>query len=253
MPAIVILNLFFSKYSLYTNTKSKMPGTPWYRYVAHRLGRRTKIYRGTKRRLNRPARKVDILRAINKSKETHYLQTARTTVTTTLASTANVFSLLNGVAQGDTDSDRTGSRIQAKSLDIKCTMYNGTAGGQTNFRVIVLRQKNPRGVAPTSADLFVDSPAFPNTQFDMLATDFSSRFEILSDRMLYWLPNYAAQIPVLEYDQHIKLDDAISDYSLGTGSTITAIDKNAYYICFISDSTISSTVSMSYTFSFKDM
>jgi hypothetical protein len=164
-----------------------------------------------------------------KAQDLHSLQTI---ANASAVSTTAVFTLLNGIAQGDD----IGSR---ESNDVLMTSVSGIiqlqcADATNVFRTLIVWDKQPNGLTPTQADLIQGSnTADVSEPLKAQRKDFYKRFKILYDKVNSL--NLVSQVnKVLRF--RIPLHRQ-SKYS-GGGSTIASIATGALWLVQISDSTI---------------
>jgi len=129
-------------------------------------------------------RKAYIKGAIRPVKEYNFVNTLSTVVPGTVntfvgASTAI---LLNGIAEGDDNTERNGRKVNIVSVDCKI-LHNGAAVSQpTTVRTVLIWDNNSQGVAPLTGDIFTNlSSNWLNAPFNV---DNENRFTILYDRRI---------------------------------------------------------------------
>lgn len=222
-------------------------------WIQRRLGFRTKRYGGKKRFAKRTqglATKDYVKKQMSRNNEMHHIIT-NTTLTSTLASASYYSTLLNGLVQGDTDNNRTSDRVKFHNFSGKLS-FHVPAGVQGNYRITIVRYKQPRGTSATLADIFSASPSVFH-QYNDNNIDFNTRYDIIRDFTVEVQTAYASQTMSKLVDISFNANELISDYSLSNIGSIADIDKNAYFLMLQSDISTNTTVNISSTFNFKDM
>lgn len=154
------------------------------------------------------------------------------------AITTGSVTLLNGVAQGDDFTNRTGRKITMKSLYIRGVVKNfDTTSGPTLGRMLIVYDKQANAAAPTVADILKEATS--TSQFNLNNRD---RFSIIMDKQ--WAvgcidttatQSFAAGPICHEYKLYKKLNlDTIFN---GTGATIASIATGSIYMVIIGDVT----------------
>lgn len=135
--------------------------------------------------------------------------------------------LLNGLTQGTGDAMRVGNEVTALYLNSKFTI---TFPDSTNrARLMVFWDKQPNGAVPTTADLLTYT-ANPVDSF--LNPDSKARFHVLKDVACSGGTNGT---PTRTFNWKINLRKKNVLFK-GTTDTIGAIQTNALYFLFMSDS-----------------
>lgn len=149
-----------------------------------------------------------------------------TDTTLTLGSNQSFLFYLTGIAQGDTNSNRTGNSVLLKSIYLRGTMVINNAVS-ANTRVTLLLIKDKQQVSDTSpaiTDMLVSSTD-PNT-LNALGT--LGRFQTLW-RKSYTLYPVSGGRPAITIDKYFKLQDHVRF----NGTASTDIQKNGYYLVAI--------------------
>lgn len=156
-----------------------------------------------------------------KYKDTSIAQTVTTTPS---------YILLNGLAEGDTESSRDGDRTRFKSIQIRGQAIQGasaTAAQVVHLALVI--DKQPNGGAPTTNGIFdtdADVYSFRNVSY-------SKRFVVLRD----WLINLddvnREQVTINFY----KRLNMITMFN-GTAGDITGINSNSLYLFMVSDTAV---------------
>lgn len=229
-------------------------------FLLRRLGYRTKRYGGSKYSANKGDRKLvtkkQVKTMINRTIETKFLYSAYTSLSSDIRSTTPYYGLINGVVQGNTDNTRTGDRVRYGLLDMHVNIAKtGNNNTGTQFRVMLLRLKNPRGATPASSTIQLATNR-PMEIMDDVNYDWNSRWAIEYDSGVLVYPMTQMSSQYQQYVIHIKKNlDLVTDYSLGNAGTIADIEKNALYLYITTDSGTVSEFAALYTFKleFKDM
>lgn len=149
-----------------------------------------------------------------------------TSIDTTVGTTA-AYTLLNGLAQGDSESSRDGEKVRFKSLQVRGQLKQGasaTAAQTVHFYLVIDKQTN--GLAPDSGSIFeTDSDVF-----SLRNTTYMKRYVVLRD----WLVNLD---DVGREQQTIKFYTKMNmpTMYIGTGSTVGNITTNSLYLVAVSD------------------
>lgn len=151
-----------------------------YHYYFFRMKRSRsapKNYRVTKRPKQSIALKKAILRTKTDEVKNIDVATANTIV---FASSLPVVTLINGVDEGNTSTTRIGRKIIITSLAWRwCGFLAPTTTGASGLRLLIVRDAQSNGAAPTATDILstggIDSP---------MNLDNSKRFKILTDHVI---------------------------------------------------------------------
>ncbi len=145
------------------------------------------------------------------------------------------FTLLNGIPQGDSATDRDGHSVKITSIDIQLYATIHASASTTFVRVALVLDRMPDQAAPGATDVFNvnNVNSFPNV-------DNSPRFEIIWDKQLglnsLWKTFH---FPGLSYSSDLELH---THYN-GSGSGVTAITQNSLWlVTFSSEATNTPTV-----------
>lgn len=226
-------------------------------YFVRKAGIPTRKYNGRKRALNGKVATVNkvkhMIARINELK----FQYAVVTTATTISNSAPYILLLNPCLRGTTDQTRIGDRVHNNKLDINM-LFNPTAtlgNGTPTVRFLIIKYKNPRGVSPLAngSDVFDQTAPVPMSHFNDITTDWHSRFECVKDSgAMIIKTQFSGQL--MQTHCHFKktLKD-ITDYSISNAGTVADIDKNAYYLYVLTDTTVSCNLTYDYRFYYKDM
>lgn len=162
--------------------------------------------------------------------------------------------LLNGLVTGDDPGTRDGNKTSVTSIQIRGEISTSATltGNPVKWRIIVIRDMQSNGTAPTAANLlqisgaarYVDAPyKHPNL----------TRFRIISDKSGILEPNLPASwtnpaegtnhalVTVTQSSSIYKIRRSLNfdvQYGLANAGDITDISKNSIYILFLSDWTI---------------
>lgn len=144
--------------------------------------------------------------------------------------------LLNGMIQGNIDGQRIGEIIKMKKITLNYKLYTinnaftNTVTSSRSVRVMLVLEKNPKGITFSFGDLFGVLTPYTTTIYNYKGVDFKQRYEVLHDRV------YNVQTQQGEYVYQIerKLNRNV-DYSKGNTGTITDIESGALYFIVISD------------------
>lgn len=177
---------------------------------------------------------------------------------TAISATTTQVVLLNGIAQGDDNTNRDGRQacMQAVQLRFRLANVYGTPPTlQTIIRLVLVWDNAPNsGTIPTLADIFDTSTAL--TTDNVPKIDNANRFTILKDDVVVMGPyvysttatqSLAASDRVNAYHEMYKKLGLVTQYS-GTGATVASIQNGALYLCYWNDQAIAGTnPQMAYT------
>lgn len=148
------------------------------------------------------------------------------------ADTTGTVTLLNGVAQGDDNTNRKGRQVAFTSVSIKGFLTPVDGSIATTFcRMIVVWDSAPNGVAPVITDLLTASTSLAHMQLNNRA-----RFKILADEQLTIgtvdttaTTTYALAPGCHTVNRYIKLPKVVTTYQ-GTGATVASIQQGALWL-----------------------
>lgn len=153
---------------------------------------------------------------------------------------AGTFILLNGMAQGTSQSTRIGNKFTMVSIQARFAVYNGTTQtGSIPVRVMVFYDTQANAAAPTVGDLLSDTTAarYVTSPMNLANRD---RFRIIYQRT--WIPGMALSgiaeeaIGFHDYSdmyKKIRLDTVCNNTS---GGTVADIQSGSLYCLVIADS-----------------
>lgn len=153
------------------------------------------------------------------------------TTTTTGWTPPGASNLLNGIAQGSSETSRVGRKITMRSLLVNWTFGPAiTVQGSANCRLTVVYDKQPNGLIPVTTDIFhVDSHLTP-----MLLAN-SDRFTVLHNE---WVQNPNVNIggtTIAQMSGSFYVKMLLETMYSGTGATILNINSGALYLLCSSD------------------
>lgn len=162
--------------------------------------------------------------------EWKYLDTIQTV---TAAVTAGTLTLLNGCTQGDGPSNREGTQIHIKSIQIRVrTEFNAADASAGPVRFVLVQDKQPNGAAPTVANIYSVTTA---AAIDALRNlDNRKRFKILADRTYVMSQNGT---PGFQDDIYLK-KPIVTQYNSGNAGVVSDISSNSLYVLIASDQAV---------------
>jgi len=179
-------------------------------------------------RRNPMAKAEQALRIANATKRLLNVEKKHNDVAATQNPTSSSWlaTLLNGVAQGDSNESRDGSSVKMLSLYIKGYVNINSSTSRSIVRLVVIHDKVPDGVAPNASEVFDanDVNAMYNTEY------MGTKYTILCDKTYSVSDGGNNNRPFKIYK---KLNNKIR-FS-GTGSAITDISQGALWLYVISD------------------
>lgn len=153
------------------------------------------------------------------------------------AATVGSVVYLTPIQQGDNISEREGNSIKVQSFEIKGFYYRdpaAAAAAAETVRVLVVRDLQNQGAAPTGGDIFENltggfSPLQP---IDFLnSNDLNKRFTVVYDTM--FTTDLYHPIETIDFstthDCHV--------FFRGTSSVVTSAGNGAYFLVVVSSST----------------
>lgn len=157
--------------------------------------------------------------------------------------------LLNGMVEGDDDSQREKSHISYTSLQFKGVVRNAVLTVDAPVcRIIMFWDKQANGTAPTAAQLLDVSTItlHINAPYNK---DYWKRFKIIYDHRfvlnLQAVQQFAVATGITERYAPVEIPisfrkrlNRMTNYGLGNTGTITDISSNSIYIMLLSDNAI---------------
>lgn len=180
---------------------------------------------------------------------------------------SGVFTLLNGVATGDTNIARDGDEVHATSIQFRGILVSSSAQvGITFVRQIVFWDSQPNGAPPTMGTL-LDLSTITNANFAPYNRNYQKRYKILYDKLFTFNPmlelttgtvappgtNTTSSVVQMQkaFRRKIRLNRTIK-YSGDTGA-IGDIASNSLYLFQVSNQAANLPVAVAgYRLYFKD-
>lgn len=211
-------------------------------------GRSRRTTRKAKKTLTSTVKKLE--RIVKEEQPEMKFQLINTTSLTSVIRTAPQLILLNGLLQGtDELNNRIGAKVRWKFINLKyafkTVIATLPAGSTVGCRCILVWDKMPQGVAIPLANLLYDANPYALSQKDYV-TRSTSRFNIIYDKT-HWISNFGGNSQVGYAEKYIKLN-TVSEYPRNTFGDIRDIDKNSFYLIFISDSLTAGGVTVDYSY-----
>lgn len=150
--------------------------------------------------------------------------------------------LLNGTTQGSTGNSRSGRRFKMERLQIKMEVLSqNNADYEDLFRVMVIYDKECRGAAFTSSDLFSVNTFGVFQCTSPINFDNLDRFTIIDDKLLKWHADTTLTAPTLQrvygrYTLDVPLNKLVKCFNTSAG-TIADIDEGSLYLFYITNQT----------------
>lgn len=155
------------------------------------------------------------------------------TVSSTVAGLFNnpgAGALLNGVAQGTTENQRVGRKIQMKSLLINWALDNSATVGE-GFRILVVYDKQPSGGFPLATDIL-----FSTSELSAMQLNNADRFIVLHNEFIN--QNGTACATIGSFYVKMGLDAVYTS----TGALIANMNTGSIYLMFANATTASRTL-----------
>lgn len=142
--------------------------------------------------------------------------------------TTGSFNLMNGIAQGNTQSTRVGNTITITGFYAR---YLWNIGDSVNYcRLILVLDKQPNGATPIISDLINTSLGV--SWLAPINWNNRQRFKFLKDEVM----SLSIDSGQMNSTFFLKFKKPIRTIYSGTGSTITSISSNAIYAFLVTDS-----------------
>lgn len=215
---------------------------------------RKKFSVGKKKGLASKKYVVKKFKEITSKEELKHVDTFLNSAITTTAT----FTLLNGMAQGDTTVLRHGNEVSATSIQFRgAIVTDADCLTVTRLRCLVVVDRQTNGAAPTSINDILDVGIITDPILAPYAHDTYKRYKIKYDKTFTINPvsfiSATVAVPYgVPFKKRIKLSRTIK-YG-GTGATVASINSNSIYHIWVSDQAgaTAPTVEMGTRFHFKD-
>lgn len=221
------------------------------------------VIKSRRGQLGRRVRNID--KKIKKLQREQELGHKDTIMSAVEIANTGVFTLLNGLTQGDDDDNRHGNEVYATSVQGRFVISGDAA--QLNamvIRMILFWDQQSNGAAPALADL-LDTTVITSAVMAPYHRDFQKRFKILMDKSYVINPILAlttttgatdtvATVSVINiYKKFKRKLSRTVKYDDGNAGDITDIQTNALHVLFVS-SVASNTPAITggFRFYFKD-
>lgn len=195
------------------------------------------------------------IKRIQSKQEVKHKDTLISTTLVSDPSTAHTI-LINGYQQGDGSSNRTADKVNFTSVQFRAEILMDTASVVSTFyRIIIFRDIQANGTAPTAAMLLDNSvaSAYVHSPYN---TDNMQRFKVYYDKRGTLNPLMAAVTNPADgsVDSIIPISRKINfkwklgfttNMGLGNAGTIADISTNSLYILFLSNRSIASAIAPS--------
>lgn len=164
--------------------------------------------------------------------------------------------LLNGMAQGDTNTTRDANRIRWNSLELRFIFASGTSLTEPHpVRMMLVRKIPTKGATITLSNLIGDaSPDFLDT-FNVNSIDFKSTYKVYWDKHFMLYPQVFDNSASATSTESLaggpsevigvirtKLGGFITDYGLGNAGTVADIDMNGLFLITFTDNSTADAV-----------
>lgn len=236
-----------------------------------RMGRRMNNMKGTKTEVIR--KKVPRISTLNKKikriEDTRELKYHDTVLTNNNVSNTGTLTLLNGIATGDQQFNRTGAEIQSTSIQIRgWLLSNSLEETGLVYRMIIFWDRQANGAAPTVVSTGVGTPGllFANSGGESVNLPFmyetNDRFRVLYDKRFVINPRLVGNVVAgdttavgamrLPFKKKIKLNRRVKYDDIN--GIIDDINTNSLWVTFLSNDQADNlpTVTFNARFYFKD-
>lgn len=195
--------------------------TPWYRRKYDALSLAAKAAKG-----------VWYLKGLVNSEMLHNQATG-----TTFSPNIGTITLLNGMAQGDTSSQRTGNSILMRNIFLRLGFQQHPSATTTTYRVmLVLDTQQVGDTSPTISDILETVNVY-----SPLSTASSGRFKVMKN-WFFNTNNVSTTFRALNYYKDVRF------HTRYNGPANTDIQKNGLYLITLSDQ---ATNAPSFTYTWK--
>lgn len=141
-----------------------------------------------------------------------------------------LFYALNAMPKGDQADQREGRQIRLKSVQIRCDVQMNSSEAHTQFRLLVLVDKQPNGAFPNYLDLWnIYGSVIPVVAMKNL--DFRHRFTILRDVTIQLDQNSIREKMIKIY----KKLNIVTTYNGDNNGTVGDIETNSLLVYVTSD------------------
>lgn len=148
----------------------------------------------------------------------------------TASVSAGALTLINGCTQGDGPSNREGTQIFIKSIQVRLrSEFNALDASAGPMRFVIIQDKQPNGAAPTVGNIY--STATAGVIDALRNLDNRKRFKILADRTYVMSQNGT---PGFQDDIYLKKPITVQ-YNSGNAGVVSDISSNSVYILVASD------------------
>ena len=148
--------------------------------------------------------------------------------------------------QGVGQFQHIGNKIRIKKLQVSFKIYQNAVGASTSVRVMMIRDKQAFGIAPTLGEILLDVSA-GNSFGSAYRLDYQDSYDVMYDKV-YEINQYYAQVPSAtnvgstsmqangKFVKIVKKVNIPVEYYPDTTSTTWAgIQRNALWIYFVCD------------------
>lgn len=203
-------------------------------YKHRRRRRRKPVFRRSESTLDKASRALKVAlqlkSLLNVERKTHDIATTSLTPTT-----AGLFLLLNGIANGDLAFERDGSSVKMVRLGIHGNIFIHASATNTQVRYLIVQKKDNNSAAPVLADILngVGTNGFykKNTIHN---------FNILYDKR-YNLAQDGKDSLQISFNKELRMKVRYD----GTTAAVTDISKNGlYFFCISNEATNTPTFSI---------
>lgn len=161
----------------------------------------------------------------------------------TFTSSTGDIQLVNGIAQGDTESTRDGRYILPQKLLFNLWLSYNAGTSDINFRVLCVVDTMPTGSTPAITDVLETAEAASHYNLDN-----ASRFRICFDK-LYFLPREdTSTLRTRVYHESCDVSKCGTVAYSDNGGTVSSIVKNACYLIYVGFGPSSAGNRVQYTF-----
>lgn len=168
---------------------------------------------------------------------------------TNLTNGTPVITLLNGMAQGDTNVTRDGNRVRWNSLELRLIIAAGVSLSEPHpVRLVLVRKKKPVGATISLTNLFGDATPDFLDSYNVASISFKDTYKVYWDKTFLIYPqifdnsatgttteSLAGGPSEICMTKRTKLGGFVTDYGLGTAGNVADIDTNGLFLVQFTD------------------
>lgn len=209
------------------------------------LGSKT-LVRNLKNRLSKTHGGLFVTRKSGQVAERKCLESS-TASTANQPTTAGIFQLLNGLAEGTGIDQRIGRRVQIKSISVRMWIYSPVTITETvHFRALLVQDRQCNGALPIIADIFALASVPDYSYYNL---DNRERFRVITDRKFHIQSEDGIHQShqMLTMSSKMPVETTYND----TGSGITDIATNSIFLLLIANRSVTNDTNLKIDYIFR--